>query len=125
MVVFGDVVEHLYFTDLSRAMPFYTGQLGFALAEQYQRRSEPGVSAACVVRRGQAIVWLYAAVPELAFPKRATFYVNDVEGLYEEFIRAGVAIERPPQRAVVDEYGGEIHRFSLADPEGNPLEFWQ
>ncbi len=59
MVEFGESVQHLYFSDLSCAVRFYTNLLGFAVCEQHPKSREAGVSAATVVRRSQATLWLY------------------------------------------------------------------
>jgi catechol 2,3-dioxygenase-like lactoylglutathione lyase family enzyme len=125
VVEFGESVQHLYFSDLSRAVRFYTSSLGFAVSEQHPRRREAGVSAATVVRRGLATLWLYAAIPELAFPKAADFLVSDVDELYAELTAAGVSPIGSPQYEDTDEYGGREYGFSLLDPERNPLKFWR
>lgn len=125
MVKFGESIQHLYFIDLSQVLPFYTTALGFAVNEQYPKRRAPGVSATTAVRRGRATILLYAAIPELAFPKAADFLVSDVDELYAELTAAGVSPMGTPQYEDTDDYGSRIYSFSVLDPARNPLKFWQ
>src|SRR5689334_7212994 len=90
MVKFGEVIEHLYFADLPRAVAFYTEPLAFAIVESSLPRPQQGVYGATVVSRDQAMIWLYAAIPELAYPKRASFHVTDLDALYAELSGRGV-----------------------------------
>jgi hypothetical protein len=125
VVEFGESIQHLYFTDLSQVLPFYSNSLGFAVIEQHPKRRQPGVSAATVVRRGLATLWLNAAILELAFPNRADFLVSDVDELYAELTAAGVSLIGTPRFEVTDEYGTREYCFSVHDPARNLLKFWQ
>jgi hypothetical protein len=125
MVVFGEVVENLYFADLPHAVSYYTGPLGFLLSDDPKPRLGPGTMGASVVRRGQATIWLSAAIPELVFPKHANFYVSDVNELFAEMTTSGASIDGSPHCEDIDEYGGKTYEFSVLDPERNQLTFWQ
>lgn len=125
VVAFGESVQHLYFSDHTPAVRFYTNPLGFAVIEQHTKRRENGVLAATVVRRGLATLWLYTAIPELALPKSAEFLVSDVDELYTELTAAGVSPIGSPQFEDIDEYGGREYCFTVLDPARNPLKFWR
>lgn len=117
MVTFGETVERLYFSDLCRAVAFYAAFPGFSVVPAARARSAPGVRETAAVRRDQTLIWLNAAIPELVYPARPTFSVSDVDGLYAEFLEAGIATDGPPRTEEVDDYGGKMRRLNVVDPE--------
>ncbi|MEX0727927.1 MAG: VOC family protein [Planctomycetaceae bacterium] len=132
----SDVTEHLYFTDVERALRFYTESLGFlhiSRAENMKERFQPDSpqfaqpvrGKARVVRFGRTTVRLHASIPELAGNKQCWFPVEDVDSLYQELVRRGVPCKHPPRVEDVNEYGEKDYVFRVVDPEGHELKFWK
>jgi predicted enzyme related to lactoylglutathione lyase len=98
--------------NLSAAVDFYTGVLGFRL--EYLHGDEYAV-----MRRDIARVGLLRATPEVA-PGSGRVYVivSGIDGYYQSIRTAGGKISDPLDRRP---YG--LKDFAMTDPDGNRLAF--
>lgn len=101
--------------DFGRSLPFYKDKLGFDASTW----GEP-VSFA-IVQRGMATLALAAAErPAVSRNWAAYVYVADVDALYDELIRHGVAIAEPPETRPYN-----CREFIVDDPDGHMIAFGQ
>jgi catechol 2,3-dioxygenase-like lactoylglutathione lyase family enzyme len=112
----------LFVTDIDRAVDHYVDRLGFRLAFSY---GEPAFYAQ-VARDGARLNLRQADGPVFApgfreaeeNPLLATIAVDDAEGLFDEYERAGVVFH---QRLKTEDWG--TRTFMIADPDGNLIAF--
>jgi catechol 2,3-dioxygenase-like lactoylglutathione lyase family enzyme len=113
--VFKKMSPLLAVTDIKRAIAFYTGKLGFSLEFTYED------FYAGIIKDGHSIH--LKAGDFVEGPGRSTdelditFYVDNIEGLYEALLDRSVDIVQPLREMP---YGRE---FYIADPDGNRISF--
>ncbi len=123
------VIPSIRLNDLARALDFYTGPLGFEVVRGAAEEGNVALSF------GEARFMLESAADFygpgyndairqrlLGYPSAIALYIeaNDLDALYKRLIGAGVeAIDPLAERA-----WGQAE-FTIADPEGNWLTFWQ
>jgi catechol 2,3-dioxygenase-like lactoylglutathione lyase family enzyme len=114
MPVFGRVAPTIPVRDLSRALHFYEGVLGFRVAFT---NGDP-VSFA-VVKQGDAEFHL-SVQPAKAGSSHVHVMVDDLDGVYERLQKARVTVKQPPK---LQPWG--LRDIVIADPDGNTFEVAQ
>ena len=112
----------LFTTDIDAALEHYVGRLGFSLAFSH---GEPAFYAQ-VIRDGARLNLRHTDDPVFDARLReaegdvlsATITVDDVEALFAEFDRAGVAFH---QTLRAEDWG--TRTFIVGDPDGNLILF--
>ncbi len=127
MIPIGGLFEaHLTVTDLDRAMLFYGGVLGLALAEVFRER---GVAFYWLGGRGQTMlgVWATGSAPvrisaHVAFHVALGDLLRAVEALLDHGIQP-LGLARQPAREPVVLAWMPAAAIYFEDPDGNLLEF--
>ena len=102
------------------AEDYYSGNLGFAKEWEY-RPSGLGTEPACLgLKRDGVALHVSSFSGDGVVGSVATFYVRDVDALFDEIQASGVAIDLPP----TDQTWGNREMY-LRDADGNALRFTQ
>jgi catechol 2,3-dioxygenase-like lactoylglutathione lyase family enzyme len=109
--------------DLDAAVEFYCGRLGFTLVgfDEYPTRKQAFVA----LQAGGAALELYQPKPATlqslrSRPDHLAFDCGDLDACRQRLLAAGVHSVPAP----VD-LGGGVRQFSIIDPEGLMLEFYE
>ena len=115
------VVAHVFVGDMSRAVAFYTEQLGFTVAFLYGDPPYYGQ----IVRDGVGLAIRHVDAPPMdpALVRREEllsgyFEVEDIDALNAEFLARNVPFE---QQLALQPWGQR--RFIVRDPDGNLVMF--
>jgi PhnB protein len=93
-------------------------QRAFGAEETYRAESPDGIVHHAQVRIGNSVIGMGDAHGIYqSMPSTLHFYVNDVDGVYQQALRAGAESIRPPE----DQPYGE-RNFGVKDPFGN--QWW-
>jgi uncharacterized glyoxalase superfamily protein PhnB len=103
---------------MRRALTFFEGNLGFRCTFKLEDELHPEIPYA-IVERDDVEIHLKVS-PSAAGRNSCYITVDDVDGLYDEFGRAGVKITRAIENS---SYGARD--FSAADLDENTLTFGQ
>ena len=98
------------------ARQFY-GALGFH--EQWIHQFEPGFPIFASVAREGMEIFLTEHTGDCEFGALVHFNVPDVDALFEELRRSGVAVAEPPNNGL----GPRVRSMVVRDPDGNRLKF--
>ena len=110
--------------DVDKAVAFYTGQLGFALAQQFG-------PAMAILTRGDLALWLAGPMASASRPmpdgrkpepggwNRFSLEVPDLAATVEELRAQGARF----RNEIVTGVGGK--QILLEDPSGNPVELFE
>jgi catechol 2,3-dioxygenase-like lactoylglutathione lyase family enzyme len=110
--------------DVDAAVAFYTGQLGFALEQQFG-------PAMAIVKRGDLALWLAGPLASASKPMpdgatpvpggwaRCVLTVDDLDALVARLTAAGVTF----RNSIVGGPGGR--QILIADPAGNLVELFE
>ena len=107
-------------SQLARARDFYCDRLGFARDWLNQPHDDLADPAYMGLSRGDARLHVSSFSGDGVFGTVASFYVTDVDALFEEYRVHGVKIDLEP----CDQTWGNREMY-LQDPDGNKLRFIQ
>lgn len=100
------------------AEPFYCAGLGFTKEWEYRPAAPANNPAYLGLRREGISLHVSSFSGDGVAGGVASFYVRDVDALFEEFVSRGVPIELPP----CDQSWGNREMY-VRDPDGNSLRF--
>jgi catechol 2,3-dioxygenase-like lactoylglutathione lyase family enzyme len=111
----NDAAVVMSVADIARSLAWYRDALGFDLSFQY---GEPTFYV-CLCRDNVSIHLIAQEQARRTAGQGALcVFVSDVDALYEDFVRRGANIPKPPQ-----DYDYGMRDFLLYDPDGNQLTF--
>ena len=110
------VVPALRIRAYEAARTFYA-QMGFT--EQWTHQFEPGLPVFASVSREGMEIFLTEHHGDCQYGALVHFYVDDVDELYAEFDKSGVAVSEPPGNSL----GLDLRDMLVVDPDGNRLIF--
>lgn len=97
---------------------FYCGKLGFRVLSTYRPRSDAADPAYCVLARDGALVHVSSFPGDGAIGHVVTISVDDIEGLFDELIAAGI----DTGDGIMDQSWGDREIY-VRDPDGNGIRF--
>lgn len=110
------VIPALRVKSYAASKSFYD-KLGFT--EQWTHQFADGMPVfASIIRDGMEI-YLTEHRGDCERGGLVHFYVEDVDGLYEELVSGGVSIPNPPANNI----GPDLRDMRIKDPDGNRLAF--
>jgi uncharacterized glyoxalase superfamily protein PhnB len=98
--------------DLSAALEYYVGRLGFEVAMVMPSRDY------AIVERDGVALHLFTASPGERGPVGLHVFVSDLEGLFDELRSRGASVS---QEIVAKPWGNR--EFRVTDPAGNTIKF--
>ena len=110
------VVPALRITNYTASKTFYTAGLGFSIEAEH--RFKPDLPVFMTVTRDGMTIFLTEHAGDCQVGGLVHFYVPDVDAVYDEVRRRGIAVKEPPNQSLEG-----LRDMTIVDPDGNQLRF--